>query len=299
MKTGIWKYADNLKTIDKEFQCSMNEGNTPIIRYSDIYIKRDDLNPTGSYKDRGVAYRISKAKKNGEKTLVISSTGNFAISMSKYAEQFGIKIVAFVPINISKEKENILKDTATIINKVDKPILQALSYAEQNRVSYVRQSTDEGILEGFKTLMLEVLENNIKFENILFPVSSGTLLLSTYQILEDLDITTKPRLIAVQTTYNTYIAREFCQGYIKSLIPSIATSLNVKLRPQRFTDIIQAIKKTNGSAMVVNEKDIIKTKKLLWDNDINVGFETSACYFASKSMDLSGNTLVISTGSLR
>jgi len=296
MKNGIWKYAENLKDIKEQFRCSINEGNTPIIDFSDIYMKREDLNPTGSYKDRGVAYRISITRQNGEDKVVVTSTGNFAISMATYGEKFGVQIIVFIPKTISSEKEKLLNLTNAKIFKVDKPILQAKNYAKAHNIPYIRQSLDTNVLEGFKTLMLEVLGSSIKFENIIFPASSGSLMLASYQVLKDLDVKVFPRLIAVQTCYNTYIAREFYTDYVKSLNPSLATSLNVKLRPAKLDQVINAIKKTNGDAFVVNEKDIKDTNDLLWKNNIKVGYESSAGFFAAKNLDLKGNTLVVSTG---
>lgn len=299
MKKGIWKYEDKLKPLNLNCTVSLNEGETAITEFSGIYIKREDLNPTGSYKDRGVAYRISKAKEKGERELVVSSTGNFAISMATYGNEFGIKIIVFVPNNISEDKINILKKEKAEVFKVEKPILQAKQYANLHNISYVRQSDDLDVFEGFKTLMLEILESNIKFDNIVFPVSSGSLLLASFKVLDEQDIKDKPKLIAVQTRYNTYIAREFCSNYQKSLTPSIASSLNVKLAPNQLKEVVGAIKETNGSATVVTDEDIIKTKELLWGNNICVGYESSACFFASQNMNLLGNTLIISTGVLR
>jgi len=208
MKNGIWKYSKILKTIDSKYWRSMGEGGTDTTNIAGIYMKREDLNPTGSYKDRGVAYRISKALENGEKQLVVTSTGNFAISMATYGDKFGIKIIVFVPVNISKEKANLLKNTNAVVYKVEKPILQAKQYCEENKIAYIRQSIDISVSEGFKTLMFEILESSVVFDSIIFPVSSGSLLLSTYQALLEQNINPKPKLIAVQTTYNTYIARE-------------------------------------------------------------------------------------------
>ena len=296
MKNGIWKYTEKLKYVKEQFRCSMGEGNTPISKFLDTYIKREDLNPTGSYKDRGVAYRISVACQNGENKLVVTSTGNFAISMATYGEKFGVQIIVFIPKTISPEKEKLLNLTKAKVFKVDKPILQAKDYAKAHDIPYIRQSLDTNVLEGFKTLILEVLDNKIKFENIIFPASSGSLMLASYQVLNELNVDKFPRLIAVQTCYNTYIAREFYKGYVKSLNPSLATSLNVKLRPEKLDQVIHAIKKTNGTAFVVNEKDIKNTNDLLWKNNIKVGYESAAGFFAAKKLNLKGNTLVISTG---
>ena len=299
MKNGIWKYSKILKTIDSKYWRSMGEGGTDTTNIAGIYMKREDLNPTGSYKDRGVAYRISKALENGEKQLVVTSTGNFAISMATYGDKFGIKIIVFVPVNISKEKANLLKNTNAVVYKVEKPILQAKQYCEENKIAYIRQSIDISVSEGFKTLMFEILESSVVFDSIIFPVSSGSLLLSTYQALLEQNINPKPKLIAVQTTYNTYIAREFVQGYQKSLIPSVASSLNVKLRPERLDMVVDAIKKTSGTALVVNEKDILNTKEYLWQNNVCVGYESSASFFVAQNMSLKGHILVISTGVLK
>ena len=298
MKNGIWKYSEKLSQINQDNKCSLDEGNTKVFEVFGVYIKREDLNPTGSYKDRGAAYRISVAKEKGETELVVTSTGNFAISMATYGNNFGINIVVFVPQNISREKEEILQSTGAIIIKTDKPVLEAKKYSLEKKVSYVRQSLDLDVLEGFKTLVLEVFEGGMQYDNIIFPVSSGTLLLACFNAIKENNLK-MPRLIAAQTTYNTYIARGFYNDYTKSLEPSIATSLNVKLRPEKLEQVLSAIAESNGTAIVVSEEDIINTQKLLAQNNLNLGYESCVAFYASQNLDLKGNTLVISTGTKR
>lgn len=298
MKNGIWEYSEKLSQINQENKCSLDEGNTKVSEVFGVYIKREDLNPTGSYKDRGAAYRISVAKEKGETELVVTSTGNFAISMATYGNNFGINIVVFVPQNISNEKEVILNSTGAVIIKTDKPVLEAKKYSLEKKVSYVRQSLDLDVLEGFKTLVLEVFEGGMQYDNIIFPVSSGTLLLACFNAIKENNLK-MPRLIAAQTTYNTYIAREFYSDYEKSLVPSIATSLNVKLRPEKLEQVLNAITESNGTAIVVSEENMINTQKLLSQNDLDLGFESSLAFYASQNMQFKGNTLVISTGTKR
>jgi threonine synthase len=295
MKNGIWKYSEKLLPVGDKNTCSLNEGNTKLSQLSGVYIKREDLNPTGSYKDRGAAYRISVAKEKGETELVVTSTGNFAISMATYGKNFGINITVFVPQNISKEKEVILNSTGAVIIKTDKPVQQAKQYALEHNVSYVRQSLDLDVLEGFKTLMLEIFQGGMQYDNIIFPVSSGTLLLACFNAIKENNLI-MPRLIAAQTTYNTYIARGFYNAYEKSLVPSIATSLNVKLRPEKLEEVLTAITKSDGTAITVSEQDIIKTQNFLSQNDLDLGYESSLAFYASQNMGLKGDTLVISTG---
>ena len=83
---SIWKYSDDfIPQIENDFQLSVGEGNTPLESFpalatrfnlDNIYLKREDNNPTGSHKDRGLAYHLSYYIKKGYRDFVISSSGN-------------------------------------------------------------------------------------------------------------------------------------------------------------------------------------------------------------------------------
>ena len=103
----IDKYRKYLPVTDKTPVITLNEGNTPLI-YScylsnllgigfEVYLKYEGLNPTGSFKDRGMTMAISKACEEGSKAVMCASTGNTSASAAAYAARAGIKCIVLIP----------------------------------------------------------------------------------------------------------------------------------------------------------------------------------------------------------
>ncbi len=101
----IHRYRKYLPVTDKTPVVSLSEGNTPLIyscRLSEttglkVYLKYEGLNPTGSFKDRGMTMAISKAAENGSKVVMCASTGNTSASAAAYAARCGMKCCVLIP----------------------------------------------------------------------------------------------------------------------------------------------------------------------------------------------------------
>ena len=103
----IKKYKEYLPITDKTPIISLNEGSTPLIRARyiegligkgvEVYLKYEGLNPTGSFKDRGMTVAVSKAMEEGRKAVICASTGNTSASAAAYAGRAKIKCVVLIP----------------------------------------------------------------------------------------------------------------------------------------------------------------------------------------------------------
>jgi threonine synthase len=102
----IARYGDHLPLTSKTPRISLSEGGTPLIRSQNIarqigveqlYFKFEGLNPTGSFKDRGMVVAVAKAMEAGERTLMCASTGNTSASAAAYAGRFGLRCVVLIP----------------------------------------------------------------------------------------------------------------------------------------------------------------------------------------------------------
>ncbi|MFV1997595.1 MAG: threonine synthase [Acidiferrobacterales bacterium] len=103
----INKYRDRLPVHDDTRLISLGEGNTPLIRLShipdtlkkdvDIYVKYEGLNPTGSFKDRGMTLAVTKAVEEGSRAIICASTGNTSASAAAYAARAGITAFVLIP----------------------------------------------------------------------------------------------------------------------------------------------------------------------------------------------------------
>ncbi|MCK4865262.1 MAG: threonine synthase [Gammaproteobacteria bacterium] len=103
----IDRYRDRLPVSDDTRLISLGEGNTPLIRLNnipkvigkdvDIYIKYEGLNPTGSFKDRGMTMAVTKAVEEGSKAIICASTGNTSAAAAAYAARAGITAFVLIP----------------------------------------------------------------------------------------------------------------------------------------------------------------------------------------------------------
>ena len=100
-------YKQYLPVTSKTPIISLNEGNTPLIfsqsisnligNDTKVYLKYDGLNPTGSFKDRGMTMAISKAKEEGSEAVICASTGNTSAAAAAYASRGGLKPYVLIP----------------------------------------------------------------------------------------------------------------------------------------------------------------------------------------------------------
>src|SRR5690625_495715 len=103
----IAKYRDRLPVKDDTRLISLGEGDTPLIKLNniperigrdvDLYVKFEGLNPTGSFKDRGMTMAVTKAVEQGSQAIICASTGNTSASAAAYAARAGIKAFVLIP----------------------------------------------------------------------------------------------------------------------------------------------------------------------------------------------------------
>lgn len=183
---SIWRFVELKNNFDDSDQLlTLDEGNTPTtevkFRGLNLFIKREDLNPTGSWKDRSTPYKLSNLVKNCINGAVIASSGNAAISYMKYAnllQDFVIHVV--VSPNISEEKINILKESSNGKHKIYFES-QAKTYATKLSlelgIPLLKSGIDDEMMFGYRSLGFEIYEENKKRFNdmsvLISPASSG------------------------------------------------------------------------------------------------------------------------------
>ena len=105
---GMWGLHELLPVYDIKYVVSLGEGNTPLIRLSNLgseidfpnlYLKDEAQNPTGSFKARGLSAAVSKAKELGIDKVVIPSAGNAGGALAAYASRAGMKSLIYMPMN--------------------------------------------------------------------------------------------------------------------------------------------------------------------------------------------------------
>ena len=168
----IDKYRDRLPVHDDTRIISLGEGNTPLIRLHnipremdtdvDIYVKYEGLNPTGSFKDRGMCMAVTKAVEEGSRAIICASTGNTSASAAAYAARAGITAFVLIPdgkIALGKLAQAIIHGAVVIQIKgnFDAGMQLVKEVAEEAPVTIVN-SINPFRLQGQKTAAFEILE---------------------------------------------------------------------------------------------------------------------------------------------
>jgi threonine synthase len=169
----INRYRDRLPVNDNTRIISLNEGNTPLIKLNniprmigkdvEIYVKFEGLNPTGSFKDRGMTMAITQAVSEGSKAVICASTGNTSASAAAYAARAGIKAFVLIPdgkIAMGKLAQTLMYD-ATIIKingNFDQGMNLVKEIADHAPVTIVN-SINPYRLQGQKTASFEIIDD--------------------------------------------------------------------------------------------------------------------------------------------
>lgn len=252
-------------------------GNTREIEIEGIIFKREDENPTGSVKDRGISYQLNWAKKTGIKNLVLSSSGNAAISACFFGQKFGLRLFIFVSPKINKKKLAIIEKYPYPVFITNRPISDSIKFAKKNKFYHFRSSTDLRGTIGYREIAKEILESqgnqgNRKIGAVFLPVSSGTILAGIAEGFRKLG--SLPQIHAVQTPAVCPIAGEFDHDFLPAK-SSLAESL-VARYTLRKEKIVQLIKESRGWGWVVSDEEIIKADGWLKKHGVITSFEGAA-----------------------
>jgi threonine synthase len=168
----IDKYRDRLPVSDDTRVISLGEGNTPLVRLNniprelkphvDLYIKYEGLNPTGSFKDRGMTMAVTKAVEEGSKAIICASTGNTSAAAAAYAARAGIACFVLIPegkIALGKLAQAMIHGAVVIQiqGNFDEGMDLVKKVANEAPVTIVN-SINPYRLQGQKTAAFEIIE---------------------------------------------------------------------------------------------------------------------------------------------
>ena len=162
---SLWRYHPFLPSIAEAHRISLGEANTPLVRYDylkrKVYLKDETVNPTGSFKDRGMCLALSVARALGVKRVALPSAGNAAIAAATYALAGGLACRVYLPETIPEAFIKELQDSGTEVILAGQTIAEAgATMAGQLDDSWFNVSTlkEPYRIEGKKTMGLEIAE---------------------------------------------------------------------------------------------------------------------------------------------
>ncbi|WP_191556276.1 threonine synthase [Metabacillus idriensis] len=279
-ENSLWKYHELLPVGNPDNIVSMGEGMTPLLKMDRIgrklgighlLMKDEGLIPTGSFKARGAAVGISKAKELGVKTFAMPTNGNAGAAWSLYAARAGIVPYIIMPLDapLITRKETAISGANLhlidgLISDAGKVVAQLVGEEGFYDASTLKEPYR---IEGKKTMGYEIAEqlNWTVPDVILYPTGGGVGIIGIYKALlelQELGWISKdklPRLVAVQAEGCAPIVKAFEEGKMESEFwensQTDAFGINV---PKAIGDflVLQGIYDTNGCAIAVSEKEI-------------------------------------------
>jgi len=273
----IERYKDYLPSLDPKAIITLHEGNTPLIRARrletlfdhdlKIYLKCEGLNPTGSFKDRGMALAISKALEAGSQAVICASTGNTAASAAAYAARAGLKAFVLIPqgnVALGKLAQAIMHGARVIqIGGLFDEALQIVRrIGERSNVTIVN-SINPFRIEGQKTAAFEIcdeLEEAPDYQAL--PVGNAGNITAYWrgykEYYERGKIKKLPKLLGFQAEG----AAPLVHGHVVENPQTIATAIRIG-NPASGKQALQARDESGGVITAVSDQEILEAYRLI------------------------------------
>ncbi len=277
-----WRYKELFPLEEEENRITLGEGGTPLVIAKDLseelgfehlYLKLENKNPTGSFKDRGTTVEMSMAMEFKAKEVVCASTGNMGASIAFYADKAGIVARILVPRGTQPQKIDYIRRLGASVETIEGDYTMAaeLAYREFEKKGTYLMGDYLYRGEGEKSIAFE-LADEIDADYLVVPIGNGTLLQGIwrgYTELEKVGLTTrKPKLIGVQASGCSTVARAYKKrSAIKPVHPNtIADGIAVG-NPLDGEEALHAIIESNGTAEEVADSEIIAAQRMLLDKE--------------------------------
>ncbi len=286
----IWRYASFYSpAIEERYRLTLGEGWTKEVEIKELTstlalqslrFKREDLNPVGSHKARSLAYQVSGAWAEGRRELVISSSGNAAVAAAAYCSLAGIRLYAFVPLQVAPFKLAQLRRFGAEVIVSGQALNAAKRAARRYGLLNLRPSTDDRSIEGFKSIACEIYEKGDEIDALFTFVTSASSLIGIGRAFLTLRDELKalermPELHAVQAGRITSIAEKFDQTDGPSEQRSLVGDLGVR-KTRRTEEAVHLIEESGGGGWIVSDDDIRRAIALLNQYGLDTSLEGGA-----------------------
>ena len=322
----LWRYRELLPVRESENIVTLGEGMTPLLKLdklgkdlglSNLYLKDEGIIPTGSFKARGAAVGVSRAKELGVKTLAMPTNGNAGGAWALYCAKAGIKAVVVMPKDapvIPRGECSVAGASLSLVNGLISDAGKIVAEAIKEHGWYDASTLKEPYrIEGKKTMGLEIAEQ-FGWEMpdvILYPTGGGVGVIGIFKALNELKqigwVQGKlPRLVAVQATGCAPIVRAWENGEKESQFWENAQTCAFGITvPKAIGDflVLEAVYETDGCAVAISDDETLKTEQHLASSEgIFACPEGAACVAASRQLLASGwiksheRVVVLNTG---
>ncbi len=279
---NMWRYREVMPVIDPSNIVTLGEGFTPLhvagrlgpyLGMSSLLIKDEGVNPTGSFKARGLSAAVSKARELGQMKLTMPSAGNAAGAMSAYAAAAGIEAHVYMPSDAPMANQIECLAYGAVLNLVDGFITDAGRIsgqaAEEHGLFDVSTLKEPYRVEGKKTMGYEIVEQ-LGFEIpdvVIYPTGGGTGIIGIWKALDEMEKLgwigiERPRMICVQAEGCSPLVNAYKKGEeFADPFPNPATLAAGMRVPSAVGDflVIRAVRESGGTALTVTDDQMIES----------------------------------------
>ena len=280
---GLWRYGPLLPGGDLADRVTLGEGATPLLPLpglsteldAEVWLKDEGSNPTGTFKARGAAVGVSRAKILGARTIALPTAGNAGAAWAAYGARADVPIVVAMPKDAPPLTQREVRLYGARLQLIDGLINDAGAWVAEGvrEHGWYDASTfkEPYRLEGKKTLGLEIAEQLgwRPPDVILYPTGGGVGLIGLWKAFEELrtlgwvpEDAPPPRLVAVQAAGCAPVVRAWESGATRTALWQGAATLAAGLRvpdPLAGGLMLRALRETRGTALAVSDDEIRST----------------------------------------
>jgi threonine synthase len=285
LASSMWRYA---AVLPEATPVTLGEGFTPMLRsreFPNVFIKDEGLNPTGSFKARGLSVAVTMARHFGLKKLAIPSAGNAASALAAYAAAANIEAHIFMPKDVpiaNRVECDYYGAHVTLVDGLISDCAKKVAELKEseawkkdgrsNEITFDVSTTKEPYrVEGKKTMGYEVAEQlGWKLpQGIIYPTGGGVGLLGMWKAFDEMEQlgligSERPKMISVQAAGCAPIVKAWNENRTSAEMWTNASTLAAGLRvPKPYADylILDILKKSRGIAIAATDTEILEAAR--------------------------------------
>ena len=264
-------------------------GNTPILRWNDLFLKMEMYNPSGSIKDRPASFMLDRLIKNGiikkGDTVVCSTSGNMGISLAYFAKYFDIFVIIVMPDNMSKERCNIIKSLGAtlILTPHNKGIKESIKKAKEISILHGYYYFDQfdnmlNAISHYKTLQ-EIIKEIPDTDYIVCGIGTGGTYIGLKLLAKYLNLNTK--IIGIEPSNSGLISKCINQEPIliennKNGVPGLNSDSISNIILKNIIDV--------DNIMLVNPTEVYDYFKNITNSGLYVGISAAASLLVASKL---------------
>lgn len=281
MNGVIERYREYLPVTDQTPVITLKEGNSPLIlsdflsalmgKEIEVWLKYEGLNPTGSFKDRGMTVAVSKAQEASSEAIICASTGNTSASAAAYAASAKIKCVVLIPKNaiaLGKLAQALIHGAKVIAvdGNFDAALKLVREISEKFPITLVN-SLNPNRIEGQKTAAFEICDElNDAPDYHAIPVGNAGNITAYWKGYKEYQRIGKIRKLPRMLGFQAEGAAPIVKGEIVEAPETIATAIRIG-NPASWKRALEARDESGGLIDMVTDGEIIEAYKLLADRE--------------------------------